>query len=153
MVKKKMPQVCFFLFICLATSYASMPAAWLCFLLFGWEMLYLIRFFRYFCPFFFSPASLLSHCFATALFNLFIILPLSSPLQYPVHSLFFSLTNSLLWIPSPFLSPLEPPPLSHPSSALQPPYIFLVSFSSSVLRCSCWLCWHSEAEGGGRRPS
>lgn len=103
-----------------------------------------ISHYRYLCSSFSSPVALLPHSFTTALFTLFKILPLSSPppISCP-FSLFFALTNSLFSIPSPFLSPLEP------TSPLYPPYVFPVSLSSSVLRCSCCLCWQS----GRRRRS
>lgn len=117
----------------------------------------MIRFFlvhtshcRHLCPFFSSPAALLSPCLASALFTLSKILPLPSPstISCP-YSFFFPLTNSLL----PFLSPLRapPPPLSHPPSTLQPPYVSPVTLSSSVLRSSSLPAlakWQKEAVGG-----
>lgn len=96
------------LFLCvyLTASRSSMSAARLCLLsvekccidqIFFSPLKAFTSHCRHFCPFFSSPAALLSHCFATALFTLFKILPLSSPLTISCpFSLFFALTNSLL---------------------------------------------------------
>lgn len=106
---------------------------------------------RCFCSFFSSPAASLSRFFAAALFTLSTILPLSSPLQYPVLSHFslpwpilFSVSLPLFLAPR---SPLHSPP----SPSLQPPYVFPVSpLLCSALHAAC-VC--KVAEGGGRRPS
>lgn len=71
--------------------------------------------------------------------------PFPPPLQYPVLTL-FSFFFSLFSAPQ-----CPPPPLSHPPSTLQPPYVSPVTLSSSVRRSSTLPAlakWQKEAVGG-----
>lgn len=107
---------------------------------------------RHFCPLFSSPAALLPLCSATALFTLFKILPLPSPL-----------CNILSFLP--FLSPDQfsspyPFPFSQPLSLRAPssfPPFFDPSNPPMSFLCVCLsplhvACVGKVAEGGGRRP-
>ena len=104
----------------------------------------------YFSSLFSSPAALLSCFFYAALFTLLKILPLFSPLQYPVLSP-FSLPQPILFSESLplFSAPSIPPPISHlpSSSPLQPPNVSpacLSTLGSSLLVA----CVGKVAEGG-----
>lgn len=153
-----MPQVCLF-----KPEQPCINVCRRCLLLSGWRNDALIGVFflpplnsfmshcRHFCPLFSSPAALLPLCFATALFTLFKILPLPSPL-----------CNILSFLP--FLSPDQfsfpyPFPFSQPLS-LRAPSSFPPFFDPSTpLRLSC-VCasllfmlpvlakWQKEAVGG-----